>query len=68
MRAGVLVLLECVAPLIVFLLVDGLGGLEKFFVVLGDDFGLAESGVVDLDLELLDGLAFLVSHHQRISI
>lgn len=68
MRVGVLVLLECVAPLIVFLLVDGLRGLEEFFVVLGDDLGLVESGVVDLDLELLGGLAFLVSHHQRISI
>jgi hypothetical protein len=63
-----LVLLKGVAPLIVFLLVDGLRGLEQFLAFLGDDLGLVEPWVVDLHLELLGGFALLVSHHQPISI
>lgn len=47
---GAFELLEGGLPFIVFLLIDGLRGLQGFVVVVGEYFGFGEAGVVDLDL------------------
>ena len=49
-------------PSIVLLLVDGLGDIEQFFILLRDDFGFGEARVVDEHLELLHLLALFVTH------
>ena len=53
---------ECLSPLVVLLLVDGLRGLQVFVVGSGDDLGLGEAGVMDLYLELFPLFALFINH------